>query len=59
MSAVTSLAAGSRHSLVLRSDGTVWSWGENYDGEVGDGTTTQRLTPVKVSGLSGVAQPTP
>src|ERR1035438_3043368 len=42
--------------LALKSDGTVWAWGDNEDGELGagDGTTTERLTPVQVSGLSGV-----
>jgi len=38
----------------LKSDGTVWAWGYNYYGQLGDGTTTQRLTPVQVSGLNGV-----
>ena len=42
------------HSLALKSDGTVWAWGQNNDGELGDGTKTNRSTPVKVSALSGV-----
>ncbi|WP_233165896.1 RCC1 domain-containing protein [Archangium sp. Cb G35] len=42
-------------SLALRGDGTVWAWGENYTGQLGDGTTAQRLTPVRVSGLTNVA----
>jgi len=37
-----------------QSDGTVWAWGYNGYGQIGDGTTTQRNTPVQVSGLSGV-----
>ena len=44
--------AGDGHSLALRSDGTVWSWGRNQWGQLGDGTTVQRLIPVQVSGLS-------
>ncbi|MBM4165221.1 MAG: hypothetical protein FJ222_12395, partial [Lentisphaerae bacterium] len=43
------------YSLALKSDGTVWAWGDNTYGQLGDGTTTRRLTPVRVSGLSGVA----
>jgi alpha-tubulin suppressor-like RCC1 family protein len=38
----------------LKSDGTVWGFGSNGSGEIGDGTTTQRTTPVQVVGLSGV-----
>ena len=50
---VVAIAAGSGHSLALKNDGTVWAWGANYYGELGDGTTTQRTTPVQVTGLSG------
>jgi len=38
----------------LRNDGTVWSWGSNGVGQLGDGSVTERLTPVQVSGLAGV-----
>jgi alpha-tubulin suppressor-like RCC1 family protein len=53
---VTAVAAGSSTSFALRQDGkdgTVWTWGDNTYGQLGDGTFTQRLTPVQVSGLSG------
>ncbi|HEX2911096.1 MAG TPA: hypothetical protein VH186_09835 [Chloroflexia bacterium] len=42
------------HVLALRNDGTVWAWGGNSYGELGDGTTTNRNTPVQVTGLSQV-----
>ncbi|WP_018681570.1 RCC1-like domain-containing protein [Actinokineospora enzanensis] len=42
------------HSVALRADGTVWSWGCNDNGELGDGTTESRATPVQAAGLSGV-----
>jgi alpha-tubulin suppressor-like RCC1 family protein len=45
------VAAGSRHSLALRADGTVWAWGANDEGQVGDGTTADRHTPVAVLGV--------
>ncbi|HLH23916.1 MAG TPA: hypothetical protein VK066_15440 [Chloroflexota bacterium] len=45
-----SLAAGSYHSLAVRNDGTVWAWGSNDMGQLGDGTTASRRTPVQVSG---------
>src|SRR5439155_1304132 len=53
---VTFVAAGigGLHSVALKSDGTVLTWGANSSGQLGDGTITQRLTPVSVSGLTGV-----
>lgn len=39
------------HSLALRADGTVWSWGANESGQLGDGTNVERFTPVQVIGL--------
>jgi alpha-tubulin suppressor-like RCC1 family protein len=42
------IAAGYYHSLAALDDGTVWAWGRNYEGQLGDGTTSQRLTPVSV-----------
>jgi len=38
----------------VKKDGTVWAWGNNSLGELGDGTTTDRATPVRVKDLSGV-----
>ncbi|MBW7928438.1 MAG: hypothetical protein H3C58_10225 [Fimbriimonadaceae bacterium] len=49
---VAAIAAGSHHSLALRSDGSVWAWGSNEYGQLGDGTTTRRLSPVQVIGLT-------
>ena len=51
---ISAVAAGSYHSLALASDGTVYAWGHNVTGELGDGTRTDRTTPVKVSGLTNV-----
>ncbi len=47
VSAIT-LAAGINHSLVLCEDGSLVSWGNNTNGQLGDGTTTSSLTPVSV-----------
>jgi alpha-tubulin suppressor-like RCC1 family protein len=52
---VLAVAAGSAHSIALKNDGTVWAWGSNSNGQLGDGTTTERWTPVQVSGLAGVS----
>lgn len=48
------IAAGGRHTATLKSDGTVWNWGDNTYGQLGDGTTTSRYTRVQVSGLTDV-----
>ncbi len=45
---VVAMAAGSTHSLVLKSDGTVWATGDNLWGRLGTGDTTNRTTPVQV-----------
>lgn len=52
---VTAVAAGGAHSLALLKDGTVMAWGLNGNGQLGDGTNTNRNAPVKVTGLSEVA----
>jgi alpha-tubulin suppressor-like RCC1 family protein len=51
---VGAVAAGMYHSVALRADGTVASWGTNYSGQLGDGTTVQRMAPVDVLGLVDV-----
>ncbi len=47
-SVATAIAAGGRHSLALLQDGSVWGWGANDAGQVGDGTTTDAAEPVQV-----------
>lgn len=47
-------AKGGSHSSAIKSDGTLWSWGYNWAGQLGDGTTINRSTPVLVGGLTGV-----
>ncbi len=50
---VTAIAAGASHSLALKEDGTVWAWGSNAKGQLGNGTNTDALSPVQVIGLTG------
>jgi len=42
------------HSLALASDGTVYAWGDNASGQVGDGTVVDRLTATQVPDLTGI-----
>jgi len=51
-----SISAGAYHTLTARTDGSVWAWGGNYEGQLGDGTTNPRSTPVRITGISGVIE---
>ncbi|MGW6657544.1 cutinase family protein [Rhodococcus sp. NPDC055024] len=51
--ASTALVAGGDHACALLAGGTAKCWGNNGWGQLGDGTTTDRLTPVDVVGISG------
>jgi len=54
---VVQIAAGALHTCVVKSDGSAWCWGYNLYGRLGDNSTTDRHTPVHVSGMSsGVSQ---
>jgi len=48
------VAAGSYHSISLKKDGSVWAWGDNRFGQLGDGTTINKNIPIQVLGLSNV-----
>lgn len=50
---ITAVAAGRDHSVILKSDGTVWTFGTNTYGRLGDGTTTGRNAPVQATGVTG------
>jgi alpha-tubulin suppressor-like RCC1 family protein len=52
-SGIVAITAGAGHTCALLASGGVQCWGLNPDGRLGDGTTTQRLVPVNVSGTGG------
>jgi alpha-tubulin suppressor-like RCC1 family protein len=53
LTGIVAIAAGQSHGMALESDGAgtgyVWVWGDNTVGKLGDGTTTNRTTPIRVS----------
>jgi alpha-tubulin suppressor-like RCC1 family protein len=51
---VTAVVAGGFHGLALRADKTVWAWGWNDGGQIGDGFQIDRMSPVPVANLSDV-----
>jgi alpha-tubulin suppressor-like RCC1 family protein len=53
---VSSISAGDAHSFVLETDGSLWATGANANGQLGDGTNTNRNTFVQVlTGVSSVS----
>ncbi|MGC5327451.1 Ig-like domain-containing protein [Brevibacillus sp. SYSU BS000544] len=51
---VTDIATGDRHIVALTDDGTVWAWGRNTDGQLGDGSANASNKPIKVPGMTDV-----
>lgn len=54
LSDVIKIAAGNWFGMALKKDGTVWVWGDNQAGELGDGTSTSREYPVQLKGISNI-----
>lgn len=50
---VIDIAAGQYHSVALRVDGTVWTWGRNNSYQLGDNTNTTRVVPVQMLHSAG------
>jgi len=53
LSGLGAVTLGSQYSCALHTDGTVSCWGRNQYGQLGDGTLTQRTSPVQVAGPGG------
>ena len=54
ISRVTAIDAGRHHALALKDDGTVWAWGGNASGQLGNARTDQSARPVMAVRLEGV-----
>lgn len=54
ISGVRKVSAGVNFSVALLEDGTVWAWGDNVYGQLGDGTRVDHSVPVRVVGLDDV-----
>src|SRR5262249_20778166 len=52
LSNVSAISAGNTHSLAVKVDGSVWAWGSNNNGQLGDNTTTQEQVPIQVHGVA-------
>ena len=48
LTGVDSITAGAKFTCATKTDGTVWCWGENGNGQLGDGTTTDSSSPTRV-----------
>ncbi|HXE95337.1 MAG TPA: chitobiase/beta-hexosaminidase C-terminal domain-containing protein, partial [Dongiaceae bacterium] len=46
----TSLSAGGLHSLAAKRNGTLWAWGDNSNGQLGDDTVTGHNSPIRITG---------
>lgn len=42
------IAAGSFHTMLLKTDGRLWAWGDNSSGQLGNGTTTNKSSSTQV-----------
>lgn len=51
---VKAVSAGDYYTIVLKDDDTLWSWGNNNYGQLGDGTTIGKITPLQVNVLTNV-----
>ena len=42
------ISVGDKHVIAIKNDGTLWAWGDNYFGQLGDGTGIDKLVPTQI-----------
>jgi alpha-tubulin suppressor-like RCC1 family protein len=53
LTGVVAVAAGFEHTFAIKNDGTVWAWGSNGSGQLGNGTTASEIAPMQVTNFTG------
>src|SRR4029453_10998509 len=48
------VGAGHSHSFLIKEDRSLWVWGNNFNGQVGDGTQVDRSSPVKLPAVTSI-----
>ena len=47
-----SVSVGASHAIAIKTDRTIWAWGYNYEGELGDGSQNDKSSPIQVGSLT-------
>lgn len=58
LSDIRAISTSHNHSLALSNSGTVYAWGQNYTGQLGDGTNIDRADPIEITGLPKIVEVT-
>jgi len=57
MDDVAEVSAGGSHTMAIKTDGSLWAWGANHAGQLGDGTTIDQHTPLRIIDSVIISEP--